>query len=216
MTTLSPTWDKSCPDYYVEWSVNPSYSSGHSHDDSGSDEYGNCECYRDGGNTWAGDIDVYDGQGGYGITQSFCEDNGPAQCLEEGFTCDGGAFTVSWVYDDMYTGANFGGPPPDSDHYHDDSGSGGSTLDEYGDCECQCPGGGSFDPQYFPNHAGADPDGLTQSECESSFAKSACTQVWEDMVSRNDPHPCPGPSGGSVDDVYTIWTAGYTGPGSGP
>ena len=150
-STLSPTWDKSCPDYYVEWSVNPSYSSGHSHDDSGSDEYGNCECYCDGGNTWAGDIDVYDGQGGYGITQSFCEDNGPAQCLEEGFPCDGGAFTVSWVYDDMYTGANFGGPPPDSDHYHDDSGSGGSTLDEYGDCECQCPGGGSFAPEYFPN-----------------------------------------------------------------
>ena len=93
-----------------------------------SDEYGNCECYCDVGNTWAGDIDVYDGQGGYGVTQSFCEDNGPAQCLEEGFTCDGGAFTVSWVYDSTYTGANFGGPPPG------DSGPppGGSTSDEYG------------------------------------------------------------------------------------
>ena len=76
-----------------------------------STQYGNCECYCDVGNTWAGDIDVYDGQGGYGITRSFCEDNGPAQCPNEGFTCDGGTFTVKWVYDSTYTGANFGGSP---------------------------------------------------------------------------------------------------------
>ena len=96
-------------------------------------EYGDCECYCDG--IYQGNIDVDDGQGGVGVTESFCDNNGPPACPSEGFTC-ANPNTVNWAYDSLYTGAMFGapspgdsGPPPD-----------GSTSDEYGDCECYCDG----------------------------------------------------------------------------
>jgi len=43
---------------------------------------------------------------------------------------------VNWAYDSTYTGGQIGGPSPD------DSGPppGGSTSNEYGDCECYCDG----------------------------------------------------------------------------
>ena len=82
MTTLSPTWDKSCPDYYVEWSVNPSYSSGHSHDDSGSsDPVGDCQCLC--GNGDAFDPQYFPNQAGPdpgSVTESECTSQGTVMC----------------------------------------------------------------------------------------------------------------------------------------
>ena len=67
-STLSPTWEKSCSTYYVEWFVNPSYSSGHSHDDSGpSGPVGDCECLCDGGGSFDPPTTI-DG----GVTQNEC------------------------------------------------------------------------------------------------------------------------------------------------
>ena len=58
---------------------------------------------------------------------------------EEGFTC-ANPFTVNWVYDSVHGGQLWWsgrlGPPP-----------GGSTSDEYGDCECLCGNGNAFNPQ---------------------------------------------------------------------
>ena len=71
-----------------------------------SDGYGDCECYCDG--SYRGDIDVHDGQGGVGVTESFCDNNGPPQCPNEGFTC-ANPFTVNWVHNPAYQGTNFGG-----------------------------------------------------------------------------------------------------------
>jgi hypothetical protein len=159
-----------------------------------SNEYGDCKCYCDG--SYQGDIDVHDGQGGYGLTQSFCEDNGPAQCPNEGFTCAsgtssvGGTFTVSWVYESTYTGANFGGSPS------------GPPSGPVGDCQCLCGNGDAFDPQYFPNQAGPDPGGVTESECTSQ-GTVMCHEMWNTMVS-NPPNVAPC-SSGNIDEVYTAW-----------
>ena len=70
-------------------------------------QYGDCECYCDG--SYQGNIDVDDGQGGVGITESFCDDWGPPGCPG---TCDN-PFTVNWLYNSAYTGANFGDGPGD-------------------------------------------------------------------------------------------------------
>ena len=97
-----------------------------------SDGYGDCECYCDG--SYQGKLHVEDPQGGVGVTESFCDNNGPPACPSEGFTC-ANPNTVNWAYDSTYTGAQFGpspgdsGPPP-----------GGSTSTQYGDCECYCDG----------------------------------------------------------------------------
>ena len=40
-----------------------------------------------------------------------------------------------------------------------------------------------------------------------------CKEMWTMMV-ENYPNVPPCSSGSSVDDVYMIWTEGYTGPGS--
>jgi surface protein len=98
-----------------------------------SNEYGDCECYCDG--IYQRKLHVEDPQGGVGVTESFCDNNGPPACPSEGFTC-ANPFTVNWAYDSTYTGAQIGGPSPD------DSGPppGGSTSNEYGDCECYCDG----------------------------------------------------------------------------
>ena len=165
-------------------------------------EYGDCECYCDGSyqgdQIYDGKLHVDDGQGGVGITQSFCEDNGPSQCPNEGFTCDGGTVAVNWAYDSTYTGAQFGAPSPG------DSGPppGGSTSDEYGDCECLCGNGNSFNPPVFPNQAGPDPGSVTESECTSQ-GTVMCKEMWTMMV-ENYPNvpPC---SSGTVDEVYTAW-----------
>ena len=72
-----------------------------------------------------------------------------------GFTC-ANPFTVNWAYDSTYTGAQFGGPSPG------DSGPppGGSTSNEYGDCECYCDG----------SYQGIIPvdDGVTESFCDNN------------------------------------------------
>ena len=105
---------------------------------------------------------------------------------------------MNWAYDSLYTGANFGGPPPG------DSGPppGGSTSDEYGDCECLCGNGNSFNPPVFPNQAGPDPGSVTESECTSQ-GTVMCKEMWTMMV-ENYPNvpPC---SSGTVDEVYTAW-----------
>ena len=44
-------------------------------------------------------------------------------------------FTVNWLYNSQYTGANFGSAPGDSGPPP-----GGSTSTQYGDCECYCDG----------------------------------------------------------------------------
>ena len=118
-----------------------------------STQYGDCECYCDG--IKLGKLHVEDPQGGVGVTESFCDNNGPPACPSEGFTC-ANPNTVNWAYDSTYTGAVFGGPSPG------DSGPppGGSTSDEYGDCECYCDG----------SYQGIIPvdDGVTESFCDNN------------------------------------------------
>ena len=179
-----------------------------------SDEYGDCSCYCDG--SLQGIIPVDDG-----VTESFCDNNGPgpSQCPNiPGFTCDGGTTTVTWVYNSAYQGTNFGGPPPDysddhfggpppdysddhdySDHSNDDSGSSGPV----GDCECLCGNGDSFNPPVFPNQAGPDAGGVTESECTSQ-GTVMCKEMWTMMVD-NSPNVAPC-SSGTVDEVSTVWS----------
>ena len=118
-----------------------------------STQYGDCECYCDG--SYQGKLHVEDPQGGVGVTESFCDNNGPPACPNEGFTC-ANPNTVNWAYDSTYTGAVFGGPSPG------DSGPppGGSTSNEYGDCECYCDG----------SYQGIIPvdDGVTESFCDNN------------------------------------------------
>ena len=117
-----------------------------------SDELGDCSCYCDG--SYQGNIDVDDGQGGVGITESFCDDWGPPGCPG---TCDN-PFTVNWLYNSAYTGANFGdgpgdsGPPP-----------GGSTSTQYGDCECYCDGSYQGNIDVDDGQGGV---GVTESFCD--------------------------------------------------
>ena len=72
------TFGQTCSTYYVEWFVNPSYSSGHSHNDSGSGETRkNCECLCD-DQSWSTrvfpNLDTCS-QGECGITESACSDS---------------------------------------------------------------------------------------------------------------------------------------------
>ena len=77
-----------------------------------SNEYGDCECYCDDNpdnpDDHVGNINVDDGQGGVGVTESFCDNNGPPACPNMNFTC-ANPFRVNWVYNSAYTGAQFGG-----------------------------------------------------------------------------------------------------------
>ena len=175
-----------------------------------SDELGDCSCYCDADLTdFAGNVNVCDGNGGdCGVTSAQCSSLGPDQgCPSSAMSDDGSTLSPTWDKScSTYYVEWSVNPSYSSGHSHDDSGS----SDPVGDCECLCPGGGSFNPEVFPNHAGPDAGGVTQSECESSSGISACKQVWEDMFSSMP--PCS--SGSSVDDVYMIWTEGYTGPGS--
>ena len=79
---------------------------------------------------------------------------------------------------------------------------GGSTSTQYGDCECLCGNGNSFNPPVFPNQAGPDPRSVTESECTSQ-GTVLCKEMWTMMV-ENSPYvpPC---SSGTVDEVYTAW-----------
>ena len=76
------TFGQTCSTYYVEWFFNPSYSSGHSHDDSGpSGPVGDCECLCDGGGSF--NPPVFPNQEGPNpgsVTESECTSQGTVMC----------------------------------------------------------------------------------------------------------------------------------------
>ena len=121
-------------------------------------EYGDCECYCDG--SYQGNIDVDDGQGGVGVTESFCDNNGPPACPNEGFTCDQPLHGELGVQLRIHGGQLWwstpgdSGPPP-----------GGSASAEYGDCECYCDGSYQGNIDVDDGQGGV---GVTESFCDNN------------------------------------------------